>query len=369
MRTVRHNFKPFAMRKPGELRAFDPALYAGGRRQAEHAAHRAGAWLRAAVFGDERARNWCRENGMQRALTGIGPGQSAIVPDELVGPIIRLRESYGVVRRLCRRHPMASGTATIPHDTGDTPAWFVGREAPPSPSDPTLDAITLTALNLAAETRISNDYAQDVTLVDLAEYVVEQMAQAFARKEDECLIDGDGTSTYGGIVGLRSAILGKAGGVSAASGHSTLGDIDTTDLRALMGRLPDYPGMTPVWLCSKKARELVFGRLMDAAGGNTAATLAEADSLEYAGFEIVTTPAMPASFSDLSDEAMLIFGDLRLGAIFGDRQTLTLRVDPYSLSSYQQTKVICSERFDLNVSPGVGSATEAGPIVALIGTA
>jgi hypothetical protein len=45
---------------------------------------------------------------------------------------------------------------------------------------------------------------------------------------------------------------------------------------------------------------------------------------------------------------------------------MTMMVDPYSLSSYQQTKIISSERFDINCH-GVGSSTEAGPVVALIG--
>jgi len=75
---------------------------------------------------------------------------------------------------------------------------------------------------------------------------------------------------------------------------------------------------------------------------------------------------MPTSTGDLSDVVMAIFGDLRMGVIFGDRRGMTMMVDPYSLSSYQQTKIISSERFDINCH-GVGDASNAGPIVALIG--
>jgi hypothetical protein len=46
---------------------------------------------------------------------------------------------------------------------------------------------------------------------------------------------------------------------------------------------------------------------------------------------------------------------------------MTMMVDPYSLSSYQQTKIIHSERFDI-VCHGVGTTSEAGPIVALTGS-
>jgi HK97 family phage major capsid protein len=74
---------------------------------------------------------------------------------------------------------------------------------------------------------------------------------------------------------------------------------------------------------------------------------------------------MPTALTDISDTVMAIFGDLRMGVVFGDRRGITMIVDPYSLSSYQQTKIINSERFDLNCH-GVGNATSAGPIVGLV---
>jgi hypothetical protein len=57
-----------------------------------------------------------------------------------------------------------------------------------------------------------------------------------------------------------------------------------------------------------------------------------------------------------------------MGVIFGDRRGMTMMVDPYSLSSYQQVKIISSERFDINCH-GVGDSSAAGPIVALVGNA
>jgi HK97 family phage major capsid protein len=365
----------------GSLRAFTAALY-GTRQAAEEAAYRAGQFCRAQIFGVAEAARWCRDYGVQmalaggdmratRVLTGTSSGQAVLVPDELALPIISLREQYGLARRLCFIHPMASDTATIPRDTGDVTAYFVGREGVPTASDPTFDNINLVARNVAAETRISNDYADD-SVINLADYVAQKHARAFAVKEDSCLINGDGTSTYGGIVGLRT-LLSEAGGLAGAvtvvtATHNLFSEIDAPDLRGPMSKLPDFPGINPVWIASKPAQSAIFGRLTDAAGGNTKLNLGAAMPEQWAGYPIVTTSEMPAGVAtDYDAVAILLFGDLRMGVVFGDRRGMTMIVDPYSLSSYQQTKIINSERFDINCH-GVGDTSNAGPIVSLTGS-
>lgn len=360
----------------GNLRAFRANLYDGGRKEAEEQAYRAGQWCKAVIFGDEQAARWCRDHGMQvvratnaeqRVLTGVGAGQSVVVPDEMVLPMINLQEQYGMARRMCYVHPMSSDTATVPRRASGVTAYFVGREGAPTANDPGMDNINLTAKNVATETRLSNDYADD-SAINLADFVVNEHAIAFATKEDECLINGDGSSTYGGIVGLRTLLLDStlAGGVDGASGIDTLAEITATDLRNVMAALPDFPGINPVWICSKYAQNTVFGRLTDAAGGNTKRDVAAKMPDQYAGYDIATSPTMPKVATDLSNVVMVLFGDLRMGVVFGDRRRFTLMVDPYSLSSNQQTKLISSQRFDINCH-GIGDTSLAGPIVSLIG--
>lgn len=363
--------------RAGQLRAFRPELYSGGRREAEEQAYRAGQFLMAALFGRSDAARWCRDHGVElaapgaggigkRVLTGIAPGQtSVLLPDELILPIIDLREQYGIARRVCYVHPMASETASVPRNASGVTAYFVGRESAPTANDPGFDNVNLTAKNVAAETRISNDYAED-SAINLADYIAQEHARAFATKEDNCLFNGDGTSTYGGIVGIRSAILSLAGAIDAASGHDTFAEIDASDLNAVEAALPDIAGINPVWYCSKYALAKLFGRLAQSASGNRKSDLTAGMPQQWDGYDIVTSPTLPKVATDLSDVAMVIFGDLRMGVMFGDRRGMTMLVDPYSLSSYQQTKIVSSERFDI-VAHGVGDSSNAGPIVALIG--
>lgn len=366
----------------GTLRAFSPDLYAGGRREAEEQAYRAGQWARGVIFGDLEAIRWCRDHDvlyaaasadmrMTRVLTGLAGGQSVLVPNEMVLPIIALREQYGVARRRCQIHPMTSDTASIPRRTSGATAYFVGREGAPTAADPAFDNVNLTARNVAAETRISNDYADD-SVINLADFLAQEHALAFATKEDGCLFNGDGTSTYGGIVGftvLLNGASGMAGSVDVAT-INTFAEVTATHLEGVVGLLPDIAGIRPAWYCSKRAEALMFGRLRGAGGGNSKGDLAAGTPKTWDGDEIVLTQVMVhgTSATDYDEVVMALYGDMSMAAVLGDRRGMTMLTDPYSLSSNQQTKIISSERFDI-VCHGFGDATNPGPMVALVGEA
>jgi HK97 family phage major capsid protein len=350
-------------RRSRSLTAFRPDLYRDIR-EADEAAFRVGQWARGLLFNDAEALRWCKDHQV-RVMTGLSGGTSALVPDEMILPLIDLREQYGIARRLCYVVPMASDIASVPRRKSGVTAYFTGREDATTASDAGFDDINLVARELSALTRISNSYMAD-SVIDLADHITQEMAYAFAVKEDACLINGDGTSTYGGIVGIRPGILGLAGAVDAASGHDAFSEIDNTDLVTVVGVLPEYPGIQPRWIVSKRGRSLMFDRLAAAAGGNTKRTLgAEGPQKEWMGDPIEICQAMPTAVTDISDTVMAIYGDLRMGVTMGDRQMFEVQVLRERYAEYRQTGIIAVERFDL-VCHGLGDATYAGPIVALV---
>lgn len=346
-------------RRTGSLRAFE------NNSRGEEAAYRSGMWAQAVLFGDESARRWCKDYGV-RVMTGTGSGTSVVVPDEMILPIIDLREQYGVARRYCFVQPMGSDTATIPRRKSGVTAYFPGRTDATTESDAEFDDIQLVAREVAALTRLSKSYANDAA-INLADHLATEMAYAFAVKEDACLFNGDGTSTYGGIQGIRSKILSKAGAIAAASGHDTFAEIDHDDLVNVIGALPEYPGIVPRWFASKRANALVFQALKTAAGGNTIRDLEGRQMNEYLGDEVVIAQSMPSVITALNAVAMLVYGDLRQGVTFGDRAGFEIEVLRERYAEYRQIGIQAVERFDINVH-GVGDATNPGPIVALIGT-
>lgn len=337
-------------------------------REGLETAYRMGKWARAVMLGDQAAKRWCKDYGVRVMTTEVFTQGGAAVPEEMVQAIIDLRESYGVARRDCFVHPMDSDAAVIPRSTGDPTAYFVGQTEATTESDESWDNVGLNARELSALTRMSRAWAEDA-VIDVASHVTGGMARAFAAKEDDCLFNGDGTSTYGGIYGIRPKIIDgthTAGAVDAASGHDIFSEIDADDLLTVSSALADYEGIMPKWYCSKRAKALVFDALKVAGGGNTIITLEGASRKAWLEDEIEISSKMPKVITDLSDVAMLIYGDLRLGTTLGDRRGFAVQVLMERYAEYRQIGIIAWERFDLVVH-SLGDNTDAGGIVALIG--
>lgn len=339
--------------------------------QADERAYRAGMWLRAAVFNDYKAERWCASHGIFNALeekTNSAGGY--LVPEEFNQAIIDLREEYGVLRRECRVVPMGRDTIVMPRRVSGVTASFIG-ENPTSgitQSTPTWNQVRLTAKQLGALVLMSADVAEDA-VIDLADWLAREFAYQFAYTEDLCGFVGTGTSTYGGIRGFTDILKAGqslAGAVDAASGVDTFAEVTATDLANVMAKLPAYARPNAKWYCSSVAYDLVFGRLMAAANGNAIQNLMGGYGPAYLGYPIVISQVLPTSTGDLSDAAMLLFGDLSLASAFGDRRDTTVFPSEHRYMDTNQLAVRATERFDFVVHD-YGDSTTAGPVVALVG--
>jgi HK97 family phage major capsid protein len=351
-------------------------LVAFGNAEADlERAYTVGMWARGFLFGDVKAREWCAQRMDTRAMAaGINSKGGVFVPDEMADAMIDLREKYGIARQIADVWPMSSDTLWIPRWTGDVTASFVGENQEISSSDPSFDGVQLVARKIAALTLIPEELLEDAgAVINLADRVTNNMAWAFAKKEDECLIDGDGTSTYGGIMGLRPKIIDgthTAGAIDAASDVDTFGEVTATDLAKVRAALPEYAemgGEGPEWLSSKTGKNLTFDRLTAAAGGMTMSMFGERPQDAYLGDRIRSTQAMPkGATTDYSNVAMLFYGNFRMGVSMGSRREFTVKVLEERYAEYDQIGIRATERFDLNVH-GLGDTSNAGPIVGLIG--
>jgi HK97 family phage major capsid protein len=356
----------------------------------QEVAYRAGMWCMAAIHGNPNAIRWCQSAGVQlqqgtreqlgfadaqRNMTeGVFTSAGWLVPMEMEAAIIANREQYGAARRICNIIPMSSASTSIPRITGDATAYFVGEGSSGTAGDGTGDQVTLTLKDLMAWINIGKSTAQD-TVVSLAEMVAREEARAFAVKEDSCLINGDGTSTYGGMLGLKTLLetaAYSAGVKAAVTPHNLFTEFDVGDITGVLGILPVYARAGARWLCSGVFDAVVFGRLKLNAGGNNVqtvqGTVVEGD---YAGFPITIAHHMPAGAStDYNAKIVLILGNFNLGVAFGSGSGMMLTVDPYTLAHQNLTRIITTERLDINCH-GVAKSTTAGqqgPIVGLQGT-
>ncbi len=337
---------------------------------AQEKAYRAGQWVRA-WYGNEDAKSWCRGHGIEvRAMSGqqLSLG-GALVPDELAGAIIDLSDSYGVFRQHADVWPMSSDGLTIPKSSGDPTTGFVAESGALNESEGSWATVNLTTKKLGTIVRVPAELMEDA-VINVADRVAFQLARAFSKKEDECGFLGDGTSTYGGITGLTTKLIDgthDASKVTAATNHDLFSEIDATDLSNLIAALPEYAVDGAKWYCSNLAWSTVFMRLMMAAGGNSVTDLSGKVRKSYAGFEVVTSPTLPAgAATDYTGLVMIMFGNLRLSSKFGSRRDIRIKLLTERYADYDQVGIQATERFDI-VNHDLGSQTVAGPMVGLVG--
>lgn len=325
------------------------------------------------------ARKFCQENGLTRAMgENVNETGGALVAPEFSNELIDLREQYGVFRRNARVVPMASDTLLIPRRTGGLTAYFVAEAGSITASDGTWDNVELVAKKLAVLARYSSEVNQD-SIIDFGNTMADEIAYAFAQKEDDCGFNGDGSSTYGGIVGIREKIKGLSGTianiaglqVATGTGYGTnYASTVLTDFEAVVGKLPVYADTPRVkWYCHKGYFWNVMQRLSLAAGGNTETQISNGSAPKFLGYDVEFVQVMPQS-SAVSQVCALL-GDLTLGARMGVRLDTSIAFSEHSRFANDQIEIRGTERFDINVHDvGNASATAAlrvpGPIVGLI---
>ena len=337
-------------------------------------AYKAGKWIMATMMGNADARQWCHEHGVEvRVQTeGVNTAGGFVVPDVMERAIIDLRETYGMARQHCRVLPMVSDHTIVPRRTGGVTAYFVGETAEITASDKSWNQVELTAKKLAALTRMSSDLNED-SIMNMADDLAGEMAYAFAVKEDQCCMIGNGNSTYGGMTGLYTKFdpdldgTHTAGAIDGGTPCTAHFQLDTADLTAVMAALPVYARAGAKWHINPIAKVAVFDRLLLAAGGNTNQNLAAGQPASYGGYPIVEWQAAVGTDPWVNDNPVFFLGNMALSSTLGDRRGITVKVSDQRYIEYDQIAIQATERFCIN-HHDLGDNTTAGPLVALIAT-
>ncbi|HEY2178110.1 MAG TPA: phage major capsid protein [Caulobacteraceae bacterium] len=330
---------------------------------------RAGHWLLATVYGRSVSRDWCDRKGVQiRKATGEGIGSAGgfLVPTELENAILDLRDSFGAFRRRACVWPMGSDTSLFPRRTGSSTAAFIGEGAAAGASTTNLDGVQLTAKKLGALVTLSSELAEDA-IVDMVDYVANEMAWALASKEDDCGFYGDGTATYGGMRGITTIALDGVHGLAkvvAATGHNTYGLLDSTDLGNLVAGVRASALERAAWFVSVSGFALTLARAET--GGYLETRLEDGISTPfYNGFPVVFSQKFPLVNTSVTGKAMMAFGDLYAGAVLGQRRGLTIARSDHRYLDTDQIAILATERFAAVVHD-MGDNNVAGSIAVLV---
>lgn len=377
--------------------------YVGGvARPDPEAAFKAGMWLIAALSGDAGAVRFCKDFGMalerevntskssggseyKVGLENVNTSGGFLTPEVLDTAIIDLREKFGMFEPNAKMSMMTSDTKDVPRRTGGLTAYFVGEDQTITDSTKGWDRVKLIAKKIACLAKYSSELNEDA-IIDIANDLAEEIAYAFASLQDDCGFNGDGTSTYGGIIGLSqrmvlldATVANRAGTVVATgTGYaSSYGSIVLSDFNALKAKLPKYArDNDAAWYCNQAFYDGVMEKLLVAAGGVTVAQIqmgsnqgVYGDEPRFLGFPVRTVQKMSAN--PAINQYACYFGSLRLAALYGNRRQTTIAMSEHAGFAQDELQIRGTNRFDINVHDiGNASATASlrvpGPICGLI---
>ena len=329
----------------------------------EKDAYVAGHAFLAGVMKNDRSIQFCKDIGLWNTMTeSVGGSGGYLIPEEMQRQLVRLREERGVFPRYARNWPMASDNLFVPRDLADTTAYWVGEGVEITAADATVGAAELTAKKLACLTKVSTELDED-SVVDIGELVTRSMAYVMADQIDEAGFNGDGTSTYGGVVGLKNALHSNAT-YDAASGNTGALTLDLADFEGTLGLLPQYPGISPRWYMHSAVYFASIGRLMNATGGTIGEHLASGTEQRFLGYPVTFTQVLPSTTGASTSTILAYFGDMSLTATLGNRRSVRTQV---SMDRYFENDLIgikATERIAINVHER-GDTIRTRPMVCL----
>jgi HK97 family phage major capsid protein len=265
---------------------------------------------------------WLRAEDAERDHQHAG---GYLVFPEMSTAIIDLRETVRHRAPFLNVRQMSSDVQVIPRRTGGLTGYFAAEEAAFTESSKSWSQVRLQAQALGTLTKISRELEDDA-VISVADDIASEIAYGLAVKEDATLWNGDGTSSYGGIVGVRSKFAAGvgvlAGAVDAASGHDTFAEYDAADLIKVIGTIPKYAEGNARWYGHRTGWANTFLRLIAAAGGNAIMDIQAGGKPQagYLGYPFETDQTLPSALTDLSDTAVFLFGDLDAAVTMGERR-------------------------------------------------
>ena len=337
--------------------------------RSEERAYRAGMAIKASLLGDEEARRWCLDHGVQsRAQAGgINSLGGVLTNDELSSEIIRLVEEFGAYPANARNVTMNSDTLLIARRTGGLSARPIGENAAPTTSDVTFDNVQLVAKLWGVDNRVPMSLIED-SVIDLADAMAVEVAQAYAEAFDNSGFIGTGSgSVYHGTTGVAVAIndgTHSASVVTADTGNNKFDNLDLLDYTNVVARLPLYARRNAKWYVSPAGYGSSMLRLLMAAGGNNGADVAGGGGLQFLGFPVVLTHPLESRLTGTGSAIACLFGDLSQACTMGTRREISVKTDASRFIEFDQLLTFATARVAM-VAHDLGDTSKAGPLVAL----
>lgn len=335
----------------------------------EERAYRAGMSIKASLLGDDEARRWCHDHGVEfRAQAGgINSLGGVLTNPELSSEIIRLVEEYGAFPANARTVSMNSDTLLIARRVGGLSAKPIGENAAPDSTNVTFDNVQLVAKLWGVDNRVPMSLVED-SVVDLADAMAVEVAQAFAEAFDNAGFIGTGNGgTYHGTTGVAVAINDGTHSASiyqATSSRDQFEELLLADFSNTVAKLPLYARRNAKWYISPAGYGSSMLRLMVSNAGNNVADIAGGAGLQFLGFPVVLCHPLESGLTGTTGKIACLFGDLSQAATYGVRRDISVKTDASRFIEYDQLLTFATARVAM-VAHDLGDTSKAGPLVGL----
>ncbi|KRE08548.1 capsid protein [Bosea sp. Root670] len=267
---------------------------------------------------------------------GSGPDGGYLAPATVEGEILRRLANVSPIRSLATVRTISSGTYKKAFSTtGPASGWVAETAARPQGSSPTLAELSFPAMELYAMPAATQTLLDDA-IVDIDQWIAEEVESAFAEQEGAAFVTGDGVDKPKGFLAYptiadASWSWGNIGvlntGVAGAFPASNPADV----LIDLVYALKAGYRQNASFVMNRKVQATVR-KFKDANGHYLWQPPASAGApATLLGFPLVEAEDMP----NIATSAVSIaFGDFRRGYLVVDRAGVRILRDPYSAKPY-----------------------------------
>lgn len=335
----------------------------------------------AAVFGNERARQFCLERSMWQRdqTTDLGEQGGYLIPTQFLPEVINLQNTFGVALQNARVLPMTSNEMEIPELVEGFKFTSSKEMQAAILSGLKFGLIKLKPEKFSGYAKLSREVTTDSAIV-LADLMTMEIARAGAFKIDECFFLGDGTSDFNGILGLLTRLrnpnyeatnptITYVKGLVVGSGNKW-DELVLLDFQKVLGVCPTFAKQGSKWYVSPSFFETVMNREVYKVGGVLKEDVINGNIVRrFLSYPVVEVEVMPDT--EANSQVCAVFGNLMLGSYIGQKQQLAIETSDH-VAFLETARVMRADiRFDVKHF-GVGKASstasqrKAGPIVGLI---
>lgn len=243
-----------------------------------------------------------------------------LVPDELRAEVLRIAETeYGVARREFFYLPFSGpgNSRKIPTLGSSVSVSWTDEAGVKGKTTPTFGLVTQTLKKLTAIVPFTEEILED-SAINLTQLMAQLFAEAVAKEEDEQFFNGTG-SPWTGIINngsVNSVALGTGEGFSSITADKLLDMQDATPAGALAGAK---------YYLHRHALS-VIRKLKDDNGAYIYQRPADGAPGTIWGYPYELVEAMPDNTTTGASKPIVLFGNLRLAAVFGDKQQIRTKL-------------------------------------------